>query len=405
MPLSQLAQAHGGRALHPNQLKGRQMRITIDKTIEAVVPRPAQSLVMDDPKKDPATPVVWDAAASWQRQLIDYIKTYGPKTLHIWKGKGIILDGIESYQISKKLGYKVDDFDLIEVPCKNLNEAKLYRWRINITTQRNITDFVKVKYFLKNFGWWMKQRKSAALKNKKGRGKSVVPDDKINTRVEFAEMAGVKHITYHYCRYIINYAAKPAIERAPDYNNQEMKNKLRRLENGSIFPKPIYADIVSKHNRLKRKLKSQKNKGRSGGRRSNAVQKLYTPGDTNIVIAGDCLDILDQFPIGDPYNPMRWAYSPPYYGIQIWYGGKFRILTWQQYKDWTKEYLTKLWAILPEGGVISANVDNTTGDDKIRRYTTDLYRTIVFDFPEVEDMGEKVWHKYQICGKKGRKRK
>ena len=142
--------------------------------------------------------------------------------LVIWKGKNILLDGHNRYEICEECNI---DFDTTKLKFDDRNEAQI--WIIkNQFGRRNITNFVRAELALK-----LKPKiAEKAKQNEKlgGKGSQKSANHKIDTREELASIADVSHDTIA--------KVEKIVEKADD-------NTKQKLRSGEISINAAHKDI------------------------------------------------------------------------------------------------------------------------------------------------------------------
>lgn len=419
--------------------------LRIDREIAAIVPDPEPVLPGDDATINTGGVHLergLDRRESWLSALRDSIAASRKPQVQVivWQGKGVIIDGIQRYRVCKAMGIKPQ---VIEIELPDKAEAIRERWRRNVSTLRNLSDFARAEQVYRYWDKYFRPERTAAAKqNKGGRGKRT--DRHVDQLGERAKLAGLSRPQMYKAEQIIKYADN-AERRMPQ---ELLDHKLRRLRNNTIPIGSVYGTIKGFDARAARQekksmgLKAVDWSGRTGENGKLHPARTAWTGETNVVINGDCLDILGQIA---PGAVDRFAFSPPYYLADkespddvIHYGGGFKpFRSWDHYCNWTLRYLAAMWQVLPEGGYVVINVDDTRDpktqrfwyhSDMIRAVMRDIYTYIaalphyqdreednplytspwewmeklpsVLEGPPPMDCGEYIWSKSQVVAKK-----
>ena len=156
-------------------VKATEANLTIDKEIRGVVIEPLPR----DPKHDAKTGSErygCDFANLQLENLSALIngednlgglksKQSGvPRPIYVWKNgnKRIIVDGIKTYLEAKKSG---KSFEVKELEFADINEAKAWRWYVNVAANRQLPEDARVWAFLEEFDWLVQKWKKEGRKN------------------------------------------------------------------------------------------------------------------------------------------------------------------------------------------------------------------------------------------------
>ena len=361
-----------------------------DPEIAAIIPDPVLLLPEDDKAVNVGNeplPLGLDPKEAWMSALRESIRASKKPVVHVivWKGKDIIIDGIARYRICRELGIepKVEEIELADKRA-----AIQERWRRNITTLRNLTDFAVAEQVYRYWDQYLQPQWEASLKGHQGgRGKKV--DSARNRLKEQAKMARLGPTTMYHVQWLLDYEQKPfsldqeaeGVRRLPD---EEVNERLRQLRNGTALITSVQRSFKSFDTRWNRKIKNKAARNAllpSAAPDFTGLRTSWT-GELNTTIHGDVIDILKQV----PENVIdRFVFSPPYYltdetsGDYIDYGGGFTpFRSWDHYCNWTFRYLAEMWRILPEGGFIVVNIDNTRNPQTQRfYYHSDMIRHLM----------------------------
>lgn len=354
-----------------------------------------------------------DSSKTHEANLRRSIDQYGmDRPIYIWKGDGAILDGIEVYRLADKLGLRpYKDYQIIEIPCANRNEAILWRINRNVTTMRCLPDWHRCLAVLKMEAY-IKSRSEEGRKNmvKGGKGERCSPENKVDILKELADMANVGRSTLYYARKVYGLSQRKDLSEAP---LEAIVNTVRRLSKGLVGPKSGYFSIkgvITRSARDSRNNKHPENPGKPGKSKTD-LPRRYDSGLGNQVVVGDLNKILPQMKEG---AVDKFVFSPPYYipkkktvdGKEVsynavQYGESFTFMhSWKAYSDWTHRYLDQMYRIIPEGGRIICQVDNTRDPESGGfYYHTDMIRDWARKAGAI-DLGEWIWAKQNTTGKR-----
>lgn len=391
------------------------MQIRIDPEIAEIVPTQPEVLESDEKKLTEGGQGVsrgYNSDDEWRKELRASIADSYAKNptlevnIVVWKGKGIIIDGIERWMICKDLGITPR---LVEIELADKGEAVRERWRLNVQTTRRLSKFLCAE---RVYRYWEKyfrpERTAVAKANKGGRGKKA--EQRVDQLKEMSRLARVSKATMTLVQRGLIYADNPKA-RMP---KADIDETLRCMRNDTM---PIGRGIDNFIGFDERAVRKDISRGKNvmanpvdwSKPGNKDVRKKWT-GETNVVINADALKVLRDIPRG---AVDRFVFSPPYYlcdasgDFFIDYGPEFKPFTsWDHYCNWTLRYLSEMWRILPLGGYIVANIDNTREPASIEKkdgkgkvvekkknplrgkfyYHTDLIRAILRDIDVYSNM-------------------
>ena len=181
-----------------------------DPEIAAIIPDPVLLLPEDDKAVNVGNeplPLGLDPKEAWMSALRESIRASKKPVVHVivWKGKDIIIDGIARYRICRELGIepKVEEIELADKRA-----AIQERWRRNITTLRNLTDFAVAEQVYRYWDQYLQPQWEASLKGHQGgRGKKV--DSARNRLKEQAKMARLGPTTMYHVQWLLDYEQSP----------------------------------------------------------------------------------------------------------------------------------------------------------------------------------------------------
>jgi len=338
----------------------------------------------------------------------EQIKEHGvQRPIHVWrKGKQrIIVDGIKTYQIAKDLG---KPFEVEELKFADEQVAKLWRFNVNVSTNRNLAEDVRVWNFLDQFNWLIAEWQRQGRKNQAKRQLSK-NDAAINWRIKAAQACQTSR-----SRIDVVWALRREDQWAAEFDRaklDKMSEKQRAIIDGRIKQVEDGVNAVLSGSRTAssvisdikggaaRSAKSGKEGDKGRGNRSNIeLHDSFDGRRSNQLIVGNSFEILPT--IGEGLID-HFIFSPPYFKADVSYGVEAPWLkTWNAYCQAMREILTEIHRILPKGGTIIANIDDTSDKKTGRWYKhTRLIEDICLDLGMI-DLGTVIWHKQNVSGKK-----
>jgi DNA modification methylase len=335
------------------------VKLTVDPEIAGVIPDPAPVLESDKPETGEDA-ISFSGPLDRKRLWLDTLraslqtsKEFDPKVpILVWRGKNVIVDGIQRYRICRELKIELI-VEWMDFPDKAAAVRERVRRNLGANRTTYLSDFARAEMV---FDLWERYYAAdwKARSNKGGRGKrAAVRHDALMQR---GLLCGLKRAQMGRAERIIRYARKPQDKRRMP--QQMLDELLRRLRNGTRDIGTADGSIKGFDDRVHRK---ESNKKTIRAQLDDGVSLAWS-GRTNVVINGDCLAILQQIPHG---AVDRFVTSPPYYLADrsgddfIKYGDEYEpFRSWDHYCNWTLRYLSEMWRILPEGGYVVINVDN-----------------------------------------------
>lgn len=374
------------------------VKLIVNKELADVIPTPVEILPEEDTK-------IEDEKGNWsadghdpQKQQLDALRESIKKDgvtcpIIYWKETGAILDGVKRFKIANELGLMTGvDYKITPISLPDLQAAKRQRWKLNVTTVRQLNDFLRARAVIEHFSDDVKSLKKKAKENQKkgGQGKFVHPENKVDVLKYLADLARVSRSRMAQVQAVLK-DSKALLQK--EQLTQEMHDNLMRgLEQGVSKIKTVYDDIKGGKNRKSKEPLPPIPP-------SKTLLKKYKSGELNTVVNGDVMKNLKLMKESDV---SRFVFSPPYYAAKKDYGNNATPWqTWTKYCEWYTECLEEMWRIIPTGGWIAINIDNTTNSETGEHYAhTDLTRSVLLKHQECRYSGEIIWYKQNIAGKK-----
>ncbi len=325
------------------------------------------------------------------------------RPIYVWRRDGelVIVDGIKTYELAKEYDLSVE---VKELAFANIEDAKTWRWYVNVAANRQLPEDARVWGFLQEFDWMIQQWSDEGSKNQ-GKKRLSSNSEKVNWRERAAELCQTTKSRIDAVYELRRAAEKVALLSDDDRKNlsDEEQAKIKIIEDGvnavlsgSRTASSVNSDIKGGTSRGSKSTKGDIN--RRTTEIPDGVLTSYDPSADSQLIVADSLELIKELPEG-AFKYM--VGSPPYYGANVDYGIKIPWLeSWEKYSEAIETYIREAYRIMPEGGGIVLNVDNTR-DRKTNRwyYHNELIRGICLDLG-MYDAGEICWSKQNVTGKK-----
>lgn len=395
----------------------RELDLVIDEEIRLVVGQ----VVARDPKHDARTGgerLGCDFAALQKENLTALLqggdsdgmgalrsKREVDRPIFVWQrgDQLVIVDGIKTYLEARRLGKSVE---VREITFEDIEEAKAWRWYVNVAAACLLPEDARVWAFLQEFGWLTQRWRQEGSRNQ-GR-KGVFPkSEKLNWRQRAARLCQTTRsridAVYDLRRDAEWAAALTPAQRAELTPREVAKVKIvedgvKSVLSGARAASSVNSDIKGGASRGSKSTKGSANEGTSlKPPPANAVT-VYDPNLESQLIVGDSLAIMPTLPVGAFKYLMG---SPPYYRADVNYGFPIPWLeSWEAYQKAIGTYIREAYRIIPTGGGIILNVDDTRDRETNRwYYHTELIRRICLDLG-MYDAGVICWSKQNVTGKK-----
>lgn len=388
--------------------------IHIDDEIAGVIPIPTD-LRPEDDKQEAGRGEGCEHKKVWLGNLKASIQRQGMiRPIYVWHQTGAILDGVETFRIARELGLvPYIDFDVVDVDLPDIDAAKMWRLEWNIATTRQLPEGQRAYEFLAKYGWLVEQWKKEGRENQRKAGRKESIRQRVNWAQRAAAAVNVSATTIKdtdaAMRHVLDL---PKLDAG---TARRLHAKFLKMTKGQYPAGSFVADVKGALSRAPKPRRADDGdpdaedtgagtpapspKSGPGPKAARAkVPQTLAPGTINIVVNGDCFEVIKQMKLGDVN---QFAFSPPYPYANVNYG--YTIPWCANGKVWTakmRELMTEMHRVLPEGGGIIINVDNARDPSTHENFNCVLALYEIAKSLGMRDWGEVIWFKQNIPGKK-----
>lgn len=353
----------------------------------------------------------WADFAALQQQNIDDLITGQSelgrprgieRPIYVWRhGEQLtIVDGIKTYLAAQK--HKCD-IEVWELKFDNMEQARLWRWYVNVGAATQFPEDVRVWRFLEQFPEVVEAWRAQGRRNQ-GTKKLASESERINWRELAAQrcLTTVHHVNAVYdLRREAEWAASQNVEELDGRDKELIKlieDGVRSVLSGSRPASSVNSDIKGGATRTSQITKGKVNEDNHQKPTPEGALNEYDPTFRSQIIVADSLALIQKLPEGAFKYMMG---SPPYYGADVNYGFDIPWLrSWPEYSETIRTYIREAHRIIPVGGGIILNVDDTRDRQTHQwNYHTQLIRDACLELG-MYDAGLICWSKQNIAGKK-----
>lgn len=377
------------------------VNLVIDPELRACVPEPLIREAKHVAKADGMRQCC-DAAEMQRRNLSKLIEIRGvERPVYLWDREGdlVIVDGIKTYLAACEQN---KPFEIRTLKFQNLEEAKAFRWYVNIAAAGRPSEDAAVWAFLEQYDWMVQQWRSEGRQNQ-GKQSLFLDSEKVNWRLRAAEMCQTTKSRID-AVYDLRREAKAVSRFSEDDRKDWTPEEVARVKmiedgvktvlSGARAASSVVSDIKGGQSRS-----GKKNKG-AVNRVDNAPPKRHEPSDIedHRIVVADSLECIQSL----PDNSFKYLIgSPPYYSAAIDYGIEIPWCEdWESYCQAMEVYLTQAYRIVPPGGGVILNVDDTRDRESHRYYYHSELITKICLGLGMYDAGRICWSKQNVAGKK-----
>lgn len=326
------------------------------------------------------------------------------RPIYVWRrGEQLwVVDGFKTIERAKELGREY--VDVQELEFADVNEAKAWRWYFNVAAARHLPEDARVLYFLEKHDWLIKKWRDEGKINQ-GKKRLSSESEKVNWRERVARLCQTTLARVNDV-FILRQTLETLRKKQDHATDEELRDLVAEIKgieddvllvrSGTRTASGVNSDRKGNATRASAQTKGTVNQGST--QPPSEALTAYDPSRRSQLIVADSLDMLKTLPQG------AFKYlvgSPPYYGANINYGVDIPwVKSWDKYCEAIKAYLGEAHRIIPQGGGIILNVDNTRDRETQQwYYHTDLIRRICSELG-MYDAGEICWAKQNVAGKK-----
>ena len=275
----------------------------------------------------------------------------------VWKGKDIIIDGMNRYGICKK--HKIP-FDIKEMTFDDIEFIKAWIVEHQLG-RRNMSTYNKCVVALQFKDYYTK-------KKKKNLGRPSKSCQNVNNFKPINTLEHLSEIVY------VSRTVVWMVERIQKYGDEATKEKVA---NGTISIRNAYLRTED--------LKKQKERASEQVNISEYVNPTKNEGYENDIICGDTLKTLRKIP--DKTATLVLC-SPRYnQGHNYGFGPEADKKTYKQYLNWLKKIWIESSRVLRKGGRLIINVDSLTNpkdDGNTKEMKRCIYADLVLQIRELK---------------------
>jgi DNA modification methylase len=355
------------------------------------------------------------------------------RPIYVWPhdGQRYVLEGIEIFNVASDLALIAgSDYPIIEIELADLFAAKKWRYERVVRTQKDVPIWKRCFQAFDIFEDDLTEYRKQARENQRKGGKqlSIGEEDKKDALAFLAERACVSRSTMARMKTLYKeYHRDPSAEKLKDRQLVAADTLESILDEIERHEKSVKNGAEDVKNEREREIRTNKNK--RGAKQPSAdfvCDADFDPSKSSQIICGDSLELMERWaalPLDQRPQPSLIFGSPPYYIAdrkdakkddgkgRINYGEYFRammeqrgIQTFEDYVEkFLRPYIVAAYKLLPKGGRLVFQVDNTRGRDangNLRVY---------FHTHKIVQIGEEVgyiasseivWRKLEISGRK-----
>jgi DNA modification methylase len=354
------------------------------------------------------------------------------RTVYYWSQTSAILVGCEFFEFATELALVPGvDYPIKAVSCESLQAARIWRYEHNITRRQHLHSHVRALQAIELYGDELERLQAQARQNrtKALKGEKTASAEKIDRLQFLAGKAGVSRATMGRVWPIYLESKRdpndpnPKKRRAVSYDR--LDTMLRELDADDTCLKSVY--LNTKHERERKFRHMQGTTLAPEPSPGFSCDADFDPAKQSQIICGDSLILMQRWArlaLAARPSPHVVCGSPPYWlprpdeddnpdeGTgRILYGKRVQEM-WERlgvksFEDYVERflrpYIMSSYELLPDGGTLAIQVDNTRGRDergnRIVLWHTDEIRRIgkslgFIPCPEI------IWRKNEISGKR-----
>ncbi len=282
----------------------------------------------------------------------DIVKNGCRDALVVWKEKNILLDGHKRYEICTRHNIP---FKVIELSFASNIEAEKWIFS-NQLMRRNLTTWQKSNIVLEQFEDYYADLAKNNQRLSKGRGKKgskVSANHKtINANEELAKIAEVSSDTVKKVKKL-----RKKHESCDEEEREFMERLIRELDENKIHVNTAYNRMQDTFKKIRKNNNSK-------------ISHNYTNDlDKDVVNNVLCMDIFKGLRLIKDGTISLCFTSPPFNCGIKYNGSPEDNMPWDEYVDWTYQYLKEIKAKLRKGGRLAIEIEQTSIRDDENKLT------------------------------------